>query len=57
LVGVAGLEVLGRRREGEQVLMRGELQKKTERRRIREQEREQERKAADPIGSSCSGWR
>jgi hypothetical protein len=53
LVGVAGLEVLGRRREEEQVLMRGELQKKTERRRIREQER----MAADPIGSNCSGWR
>jgi hypothetical protein len=57
LVGVAGLEVLGRRREGEQVLMRGEVQKKTERRRIREQERGLKRKAADPIGSSCSGWR
>lgn len=57
MVGVAGLEVLGRRREGEQVLMRGELQKKTERRRIREQGRGLKRMAADPIGSNCSGWR
>jgi len=58
LVGVAGLEVLGRRREEEhlmleQVLMRGELQKKTEKGRVKQQERELKRTAADPIGSNC----
>jgi len=50
--------VLGRRREEEhlmleQVLMRGELQKKTEKGRVKQQERELKRTAADPIGSNC----
>jgi len=62
LVGVAALEVFGRRRGEEhlvlgQVLMRGELQKEREKRRVKEQERGSKRMAADPIGSNCSGWR
>ena len=55
--GVAGLVVLGRRREEEQVLMRGELQnwlkEMGHRGRIKEQERRLKRMAADPIGSNC----
>jgi hypothetical protein len=54
---VAGLEVLGRRGEEEQVLMRGELQnwlkEMGHRGRIKEQERRLKRMAADPIGSNC----
>jgi len=58
LVGGAELEVLGKRREWEhlmleQVLMRGELQMEKEKGRVKEQWRGLKRMAADPIGSNC----
>lgn len=58
MVGGAELEVLGKRREWEhlmleQVLMRGELQREKEKERVQVQGRGLKRMAADPIGSNC----
>ena len=55
MVGVAELEVLGRRRGGHllvgQVLKRGRVLKEREQRRMKEQA--MLKRAADPIGSNC----
>jgi len=55
LVGVAELEVLGRRQGGHlmvgQVLKRGTVQKGRGQRRIKE--KDGLKRAADPIGSNC----